>query len=122
MFKLTEKRFAKVESSLERYRSKLVEKGDFDPSSLEKELKDLLSTGYKEVQDLCKDIVKRYPRFRLVAIRVLEFEGGTGVDAIVQGTLAKAYGISNFNSDERAAAKEAFWTEELKSLRDEESD
>ncbi|OYP38044.1 hypothetical protein [Rhodopirellula sp. MGV] len=120
MYKLTERRFAKVEQFLEEARSELINDGVLNYNILEREMRDSLNLGFQELKDIMIDIVKRYPRYRLVALYYMQHQNaGMGPVSEFQPTLAKEYGLDGHygGQGDRDAIKAKFWKDELAELR-----
>ena len=110
MYTLTEARMKLVRPVLERYRQSLIETKAFEPGDLEKELKDVLATGYREVRSIILQVFNRHERYRYVAAFYMEHISANVVPFEFQDALAKAYGIQAYNSPELDDAAKAFWS------------
>lgn len=109
MYKLTERRFDDAEAILEDARASLIERGAFNASVFERQLSEIWNVGYQEIKDLMNDIVKRFPRFKYVAVYYMENSNPSGVVLEFQDTLATEYGLSSFNLDAIAKLRAEFW-------------
>ncbi|MEK6259231.1 MAG: hypothetical protein AABP62_11500 [Planctomycetota bacterium] len=113
MFTLTERRFTKLLPMLESYSSQLHSHKQFDTGSFEREVRELLDTGYREVKDIARGLLKR-SEFRLVGLYYMQNESWSEPNSDFWGDLAKAYGVRSYdNSPERPEKQREFWEREL---------
>ena len=113
MYTLTEKRLAQITPILERYRSALFAKHEFQASDFERETRSCLKTGTKEMKSIAVQLL-RHERFRDVAAFYMEHcNSAVGVPREFKSPLAKLYGIDHYNAAERQSKQELFWTDVL---------
>jgi hypothetical protein len=110
MYKLTERRRAKAEPILEKYRTQLQEKGVIDAQQFEKELRDCWNTGYQEMKDIAKQLLK-ISQYRFLAAYYMEHSNGmrTLVASEFKEALAHLYGVKHYDSPDRESKRRAFW-------------
>ena len=120
MYTLTERRFLKVEKFLEEARNDLINDGMLNCGILERKMRDALNLGYQTLKDIMIDVVKRYPRYRLVALYYMQHQNaGMGPVCEFQPTLAMEYGLDDFygGQEDQDQIKAKFWEDQLAKLR-----
>lgn len=108
MFTLTDIRFNKAKELLDIYNERFLRTHTLNATRLEKELRDLWDTGYREIKDIAIQLSKR-PEYKLMAIRFME--SGHAVVSEFKTPLAKFYGMKNDDYDrpERRQKQQEFW-------------
>jgi len=111
VYRLTERRFQKAQSILERYREELCENLTCNASRLERELRDCWEIGYQELKSIMRDLMKR-DSFKHLAVYYMEHSNASvGVVDDLKAVLAKVYGVSHYCAPEMEEKREAFWEE-----------
>jgi hypothetical protein len=64
MTNLTTRRMEKITPILERYQDEFKRKQSFSARLFEKELKKILATGFKSIQNLMIDLYKKHPKYQ----------------------------------------------------------
>ena len=109
MYKLTERRLILAQKILEDYRAELTRNKRFSAGLLERALKDVWVIGYQSIKEIMIDVLKNHERYGFVAAYYMEHINAPVVVLEFKRPLAKAYGISHYDSDERKNARESFW-------------
>ena len=109
MYRLTERRLAKVEQLLEQYRSELAEHGNFNVTAMDQELKNLWNIGYQELKDVIIDMHKSHERYQHVAVYYMEHSNDIGVVGEFKSPLADAYGLKHYHDDALDASRTQYW-------------
>lgn len=118
MYRLTEKRLARAEGILEKYRAELFAKRSFDALIFERELRELWKVGYQEMKSIAGDMLKN-ERYHEVAAYYMEHSNpGAGVAAEFKLPLASLYGVRSFDAPEREEMRKRFWTNVFDSGRE----
>lgn len=115
MYTLTERRIEKAMPILEKHRKQLLETGRFD-HRLEGELRACWDTGYRELKDIFRQLIK-IPRYQLLAAAYIEdgnFTTRTGCPMEFFDPLADLYKINRYDSKELDVAKPKFWQSKLR--------
>ena len=113
MYRLTEKRLARAEGILEKYRAELFAKRSFSAESFERELRELWKVGYQQMKSIARDMLNK-ERYREVAAYYMEHSNpGTGVAAEFRLPLASLYGIRSYHAPEREQMRTKFWARVL---------
>jgi hypothetical protein len=108
MYRLTEKRFSKAKSILDKYRSQLHDKGRISNPDFEEELRDCWNIGYQELKEIILELAK-HNQYRFLAAYYMEM-GFPGVVSEFKNKLADMYGIKIFDGNpERDSKREEFW-------------
>ena len=108
MAHLTEIRFAKIKSVLDRYRDTLQRTRRLEATVFERELRDTLNMGYRDLKTLIIELSER-EGYEHLAARYME-SGVPGVVSEFQGRLAELYGIDHFHAPEKEQMKQAYWS------------
>ena len=117
MYKLTERRFGATKHIFEKYREKLFANREFNAHNFEKELRDVLDTGYQELKDVIIEIVRKSrlelpretDRYREVATYYMEHINGGAVVSEFQQPLANVFGAAHFHAPDVAQKRDAYW-------------
>ena len=109
MYRLTDRRLAKAEHLLEKYRSELSEHGRFNVTVMDRELKELWDIGYQELKGVIIDMYKNRERYQYVAVYYMEHSNDTGVAGEFRPSLADAYGLKHYRNDAIDASRTLFW-------------
>lgn len=113
MYRLTEKRLARAEGILEKYRAELFAKRSFSAQSFERELCELWQVGYQQMKSIARDMLTK-ERYREVAAYYMEHSNpGTGVAAEFKLPLASLYGVRPYDAPEREEMRKKFWADVL---------
>lgn len=67
MFTVTDRRLEMAKPILDTYAARLVDPGSFDAGELERELRDVWGTGYREIKDAMIALYKHQPEYSRVA-------------------------------------------------------
>jgi len=109
MYRLTDHRFQQAEGILEEYRALLHTNFEYSTGQFENKLKECWNVGYQEIKDILIDLIKRYPRFRYLALYYMQYQNAAGPVSEFKITLAEQYGADYYGSDEYEAKKKEFW-------------
>ena len=113
-YRLTEKRLAGANATLEKCRVKLFVDKSFDAHDLEQELRAVWKIGYQEMKSIAGDLLKQ-KRYREVAAFYMENIGGACVPSEFKQPLASLYGMKVLDAPELKDMRDRFWAGVFKS-------
>jgi hypothetical protein len=105
--KLTDLRFQKAKSILDRYQQELLRTGDLDFTAFERELKDVWNLGYQGLKPIIIELAAR-GEYTALAARYME-HGWPAVVSEFKPPLAKLYGVRHFADERRDKGRRKFW-------------
>lgn len=109
MFTLTERRMRKICATLSEFNARLERHQWIDCHDFELVLRRLLNTGYREIKDVMRQLVKQEQYARLAAY-YMQFSNAPGPVAEFQEPLARLYGVRHYGSPEFASARDEYWS------------
>ncbi len=109
MSRLTDRRRAKADPILRRYRTQLHSTGKIEACELEIELRECLNLGYQGLKGIIEDLAKQKDYVYLAAYYMENSNAGAGVVNEFQDDLARLYGIKWYHSPERDKKRKLFW-------------
>lgn len=110
MYTLTERRFKKAKSILEKYRAQMLKYKIIQAMALERDLRDCWDTGYREIKDIMIQLLKDERYVYLAAYFMENSNSSVGVVMEFQEPLATLYGAKSFYHDKNYKEKrDAFW-------------
>lgn len=118
MASLTEPKFKKAKHILDKYNEQLHRTHELHDTQLEHELREIWGIGYQELKGIMIDL-SRLPDYQLLAVRYME-SGFPGVVSEFKSTLAKIYGMEDFDIDrnEREQFRKRFWERQFGPLQE----
>lgn len=110
MYTLTERRFKKAETILEKYREQMLEYGKIQTMALERDLRVCWNTGYREIKYIMIQLLKDERYVYLAAYFMEHSNSSVGVVMEFQDPLVTLYGAKSFYHDKSYKEKrEDFW-------------
>jgi hypothetical protein len=108
MASLTDRRFERAKSILDKYRTELQANSHISVGKLENELRDCRNLGYQELKSVIIDLSKR-GEYRFLAAYYMEGGTGVGVVSEFKDVLAEMCSIEYYDDPKRDEARKAFW-------------
>ena len=108
MYTLTDRRFGKIKPILETHRERFLKTGWIDTGAFERELRDTLDTGYRELKDIALAL-SEITRYRYIAAYYMQNQNAPAPVSEFKDRLAELYGIKRYDHADPDGKRKKFW-------------